>query len=45
MSLDEFLDKQPAQPEDGIGLALSGQGKSPDAEQWFQRAASAAGSL
>jgi NTE family protein len=26
MSLDEFLDKQPAQPEDGIGLALSGGG-------------------
>jgi NTE family protein len=24
--LDEFLDKQPAQPEDGIGLALSGGG-------------------
>jgi NTE family protein len=26
MSLDEFLDKQPAHPEDGIGLALSGGG-------------------
>src|SRR5262249_32299411 len=26
MSLDEFLDKQPAQLEDGIGLALSGGG-------------------
>jgi NTE family protein len=26
MSLDEFLDKQPAQPKDGIGLALSGGG-------------------
>src|SRR5262249_24175367 len=26
MSLDEFLDKQPAQPEDDIGLALSGGG-------------------
>lgn len=26
MSLDEFLDKQPSQPEDGIGLALSGGG-------------------
>jgi NTE family protein len=26
MSLDEFLDKQPAKPEDGIGLALSGGG-------------------
>src|SRR5205814_1527658 len=26
MSLDQFLDKQPAQPEDGIGLALSGGG-------------------
>jgi NTE family protein len=26
MSLDEFLDKQPARPEDGIGLALSGGG-------------------
>jgi NTE family protein len=26
MSLDEFLYKQPAQPEDGIGLALSGGG-------------------
>jgi NTE family protein len=26
MSLDEFLDKQPPQPEDGIGLALSGGG-------------------
>jgi NTE family protein len=26
MSLDEFLDKQHAQPEDGIGLALSGGG-------------------
>jgi NTE family protein len=26
MPLDEFLDKQPAQPEDGMGLALSGGG-------------------
>src|SRR6516165_5916619 len=26
MSLDEFLDKQPDQPEDAIGLALSGGG-------------------
>jgi|SoiMethySBSTD1v2_1073268.scaffolds.fasta_scaffold13326_6 NTE family protein len=26
MPLDEFLDKQPAQPEEGIGLALSGGG-------------------
>jgi len=26
-----------------IGLALAGQGKRPEAEQWFQRAASAAG--
>jgi NTE family protein len=26
MSLDEFLDKQPSQTEDGIGLALSGGG-------------------
>jgi NTE family protein len=26
MSLDEFLDKQPSQPQDGIGLALSGGG-------------------
>ncbi|MGY2932715.1 patatin-like phospholipase family protein [Bradyrhizobium sp. 155] len=26
MSLDEFIDKRPAQPEDGIGLALSGGG-------------------
>jgi NTE family protein len=26
MSLDEFLDKQPAPPADGIGLALSGGG-------------------
>jgi predicted acylesterase/phospholipase RssA len=26
MSLDQFLDKPPAQPEDGIGIALSGGG-------------------
>src|SRR5258706_8560104 len=26
MSLDQFLDKPPAQPEEGIGLALSGGG-------------------
>ena len=26
MSLDEFLDQRPAQPQDGIGLALSGGG-------------------
>ncbi|MGY3505205.1 patatin-like phospholipase family protein [Bradyrhizobium sp. USDA 4471] len=26
MSLDEFIDKAPSQPEDGIGLALSGGG-------------------
>ncbi|MFC7699448.1 patatin-like phospholipase family protein [Bradyrhizobium sp. GCM10028915] len=26
MSLDQFLDRPPAQPEDGIGLALSGGG-------------------
>ena len=26
MSLDQFLDKLPSQPEEGIGLALSGGG-------------------
>src|SRR5262249_14258476 len=26
MSLDEFLDRNPPQPQDGIGLALSGGG-------------------